>query len=157
MRSQLVSVASAFPGADWDLLVRLPGRVVVAATSGERASPSRAVAEGIAGLDAIAAGRASPSKLVQAVVAAIYTERTGLADDDDETDPRSVLASCARATSVLDDRAEAADRQAYREWLGGIAERIRSAGPSGDAPVKKADVAGAAFLDDLSAALRPPR
>ena len=52
-----------FRRAEWELLVRLPGRVVVAATSAH-VDPARrtTVAEGLAGIDAIAAGRASASR-----------------------------------------------------------------------------------------------
>src|SRR5512138_130492 len=63
-----------FRREEWDLLVRLPGRVVVAATLADPGIPRRAVAEGLAGIDAIAAGRASMSRLVRDVVAAIYDE-----------------------------------------------------------------------------------
>src|SRR5437762_13482060 len=63
-----------FRRAEWELLVKLPGRVVVAATSAQADPPWRTVAEGLAGLDAIAAGRASASRLVRDVVTAIYAE-----------------------------------------------------------------------------------
>src|SRR5439155_14251425 len=67
-----------FRRAEWDLLVKLPGRVVVAATSAQADPARRTVAEGLAGIDAIAAGRASASRLVREIVAAIYDEP----DDD---------------------------------------------------------------------------
>src|SRR5256885_15742444 len=63
-----------FTRAEWDRLVKLPGRVVVAATSAQVDSARHTVLEGLAGIDAIAAGRASVSRLVRDVVAAIYHE-----------------------------------------------------------------------------------
>ncbi|MEV4630765.1 hypothetical protein AB0J90_31325 [Micromonospora sp. NPDC049523] len=64
----------AYSTDEWKLLIRLPGRVLVAATSPRPASPRHAVLEGLAGLEGIAAGRAFDSDLVRAVVAAIYAE-----------------------------------------------------------------------------------
>ncbi|MGW4466842.1 hypothetical protein [Micromonospora sp. NPDC004704] len=64
----------AYSTDEWKLLIRLPGRVLVAATSPQPASPRHAVLEGLAGLEGIAAGRAFDSDLVRAVVAAIYAE-----------------------------------------------------------------------------------
>ncbi|WP_329104684.1 hypothetical protein OG792_30445 [Micromonospora sp. NBC_01699] len=64
----------AYSTDEWKLLIRLPGRVLVAATSPQPASPRHAVREGLAGLEGIAAGRAFDSDLVRAVVAAIYAE-----------------------------------------------------------------------------------
>src|SRR5262249_31368691 len=66
---------STFSREEWDLLVRLPGRVVIAATSAEPDSPHHSVAEGLAGIDAIAAGRNSASTFVRGVVSAIYAEQ----------------------------------------------------------------------------------
>ena len=52
-----------FTRAEWERLVKLPGRVVVAATSAQADSARHTVHEGLAGIDAIAAGRASASRL----------------------------------------------------------------------------------------------
>ena len=49
----------AFAPDEWDLLTRLPARVMIAATSAEPDSDRRTVAEGLAGIDAIAAGKFS--------------------------------------------------------------------------------------------------
>src|SRR5690348_9328225 len=74
-------IDTMFSRNEWDLLVRLPGQVLIAATSAEPDSPRRTVAEGLAGIDAIAAGRGSHNALVRGVVATIYAER----DDDGPT------------------------------------------------------------------------
>ncbi len=114
---------------EWNLLVKLPGRVVVAATSAEPDRPRHTVSEGLAGIDAIAAGRASASRLVRDVVAAIYEEM----DEDTPTaeefrDPpegiAEVLAACRRAAAVLAERVGREDADAYRHWLESIAARV---------------------------------
>ena len=64
----------AFEPHEWELLTRLPARVMIAATSAEPDSDRRTVDEGLAGINAIAAGAASDSDLVKAVVGAIYAE-----------------------------------------------------------------------------------
>src|SRR5262249_25992390 len=126
-----------FSGDEWELLVRLPGRVVVAATSAQPDTARRTVAEGLAGIDAIAAGRASASRLVRDVVAAIYAE-TG--DDEPPAagefhDPAGgiagVLAGCRQAARLLAARAGREDRDAYRHWLEAIAARVCRAARTG--------------------------
>jgi hypothetical protein len=79
---KLTDLASlSFLPSEWELLIRLPAQVVIAATSMEADSAGQTVAEGLAGLDAIAAGRAFDSDLVRAVVAAIYAENDGRSRD----------------------------------------------------------------------------
>jgi hypothetical protein len=127
-----------FSREEWELLVRLPGRVVVAATSAQPDPDRRTVAEGLAGIDAIAAGRASASRLVREVVAAIYTE-----PDDDQpaaeefTDRAGgiagVLDACGEARRLLAERAGRADADAYRHWLESIAVRVCRAARTGGA------------------------
>src|SRR5256885_7669493 len=85
-----------FTRAEWDRLVKLPGRVVVAATSAQVDSARHTVLEGLAGIDAIAAGRASVSRLVRDVVAAIYHE-----PDDDRPAAEEVLDRAARVAPGL--------------------------------------------------------
>ena len=46
----------AFEPHEWELLVRLPARIMIAATSAEKDSDRRTVDEGLAGINAIAAG-----------------------------------------------------------------------------------------------------
>jgi hypothetical protein len=153
--------AMAFPPGEWELLTHLPARVIVAATSAEPDGPRRTVAEGLAGLDAIAAGRAFDSDLVRAVVSAIYAE----ADDDrpaaEEFTDRAaglaeVLAACRRATDVLAARADPADSAAYRQWLQSVAARVCGAARSGGVLGLGGEHVSAAerrFLDDLAIAL----
>jgi hypothetical protein len=126
-----------FQRDEWDLLVRLPGRVVVAATSAQPDTARRTVAEGLAGIDAIAAGRASASRLIRDVVAAIYAE-TG--DDEPPTAEEfhdrvggiaDVLVGCRAAARVLAERAGREDLDAYRHWLEAIAARVCQAARTG--------------------------
>ena len=108
-----------YSAAEWRLLARLPGRVMVATATTRVAD---GVAPGLAGLEGIAAGRASDSDLVRAVVADIYAEaaetygRTATVDE--------VLAECARAVEVLAARADPADSAAYRQWVQSVAARV---------------------------------
>jgi hypothetical protein len=147
------AVAPSFPQAEWDLLVSLPGRVLIAATLVERDRLTHTVTEGLAGIEAIAAGRASPSRLLRDVVATIYAEQV------DDTDPRefadrrsgiaSVLADCRTAARTLERRATCGDGAAYRDWLVDIAVTVCSATRAGGrmTPVERR------FLADLSLAL----
>jgi hypothetical protein len=134
---------------------------MIAATSAEADSPRRTVAEGLAGMDAIAAGRASDSDLVRAVVAAIYAQ-----SEDDQpaaeefTDHAAglagVLTTCEAATQVLAARADPADSAVYRQWLQTIAARVCGASRSRGVPRIGGDRFSAAevsFLADLGAAL----
>ncbi|MBB5870483.1 hypothetical protein F4553_003862 [Allocatelliglobosispora scoriae] len=151
----------AFGPDEWDLLIRLPARVMIAATSAEPDSDERTVAEGLAGIDAIAAGTISDSDLVRAVVGAIYAEQ--------DPDPPSaeqfldrhagiteVLVNCRAASAALGRRADPADANAYRQWITSIAARVCGASRSGGifglggATVSTGEKT---FLDDLYRAL----
>lgn len=153
--------APGYPAAEWRLLTSLPARVVVAATSAEADSPRRTVAEGLAGLEAIAAGRAFDSDLVRAVAAAIYAESGGDGPVAEEfTDRRAgvaeVLVACRRATEVLAARADPADSAAYRQWVQSVAVRVCGAARSGGVLGVGGDQVSQAerqFLDDLATAL----
>jgi hypothetical protein len=155
-----VGVASTFTRAEWDLLVRLPGQVVVAATSAEADSPRRTVAEGLAGIDAIAAGLDSRSPLVRSIVAAIYAEQDDSEPIAEEFADRtaglaSVIASCQHVSAVLGTRCDAENNQAYRDWLTMIATRVCEASRSGGLlGVGGAQVSAAErrFLAEMSAA-----
>jgi hypothetical protein len=151
----------AYPPAEWELLIRLPAQVMIAATSAEADSPRRTVAEGLAGIESIAAGRASDSDLVRAVVAAIYAQ-----SEDDQpaaeefTDPAAglaeVLAACEATTRVLAARADPADSAAYRQWLQSIAARVCGASRSGGVlgiGGERFSAAERRFLAELGAAL----
>ena len=153
--------AMAFAPGEWELLTHLPARVIVAATSAEPDGPRRTVAEGLAGIDAIAAGRAFDSDLVRAVVSAIYAE----ADDDrpaaEEFTDRAaglaeVLEACRRATGLLAARADPADSAAYRQWVQSVAARVCGASRSGGLLGLGGEQVSAAerrFLDELAVAL----
>lgn len=156
------SLLLAFEPHEWELLTRLPARIMIAATSAEADSDRRTVDEGLAGLNAIAAGSSSPSDLVRAVVASIYAE----ADDDPPTAEQfrdrqagitEVLVSCRAAALVLDSRATPADAQAYRAWVQAIAEKVcgaaRSGGVLGIGAVTHSR-AEQQFLSDLAVAMR---
>lgn len=152
-RGSRSTVALSFPPAEWDLIVRLPGRVLVAATAVERDNIGHTVAEGIAGIEAIASGRASPSRLLRDVVAAIYAEQVGDGDPYEFAEPRSgiasVLADCRVAARALARRAPAEDAAAYRNWLVDIAATVCSANRAEGC----ATPAERRFLADLSLAL----
>jgi hypothetical protein len=145
------SVLLAFEPHEWELLTRLPGRVMIAAASAEPDSDRRTVDEGLAGINAIAAGASSESDLVRAAVAAIYEE----ADPDPPTaelfrDPVGgmieVFVSCRAAALVLDSQATPADALAYRQWVESIADKV-----CGDTPSNPAE---REFLHQLTEALR---
>jgi hypothetical protein len=147
-------VEFAFPSGEWQLLTGLPRQVMIAASSAAPDNPGRTVVECLAGLDAIAAGRASDTDLVRAVVAAIYAEAdpgvTVAAEFGDRAAGRTrVLTECRNATGVLAVRADPAESAAYRQWVQSIAARVcaasASSGPPGGAERR--------FLADLGSAL----
>jgi hypothetical protein len=152
----------AFAPDEWALLIHLPARVMIAATSAEPDTARRTVAEGIAGLDAIAAGRSSDSDLVRGIVTAIYAESDDEPPTAEEFTDRpaglsDVLAACRTASAILADRADPADAAAYRHWLETIAARVCAASRSGGVLGLGGERVSAAehrFLADLSAALR---
>jgi hypothetical protein len=150
-----------FTRAEWDRLVKLPGRVVVAATSAQADSARHTVHEGLAGIDAIAAGRASASRLVRDIVVAIYHEPDEDRPVAEEFQDRAagiaaVLAECRDAGRLLAERVDRADADAYWHWLVAIATRVCHAARSGGL----LGIGGAAvspderrFLAELEAAL----
>lgn len=143
-------ITADYSAAEWELLTDLPGRVLVAAASRAPGRPPRGVAAGLAGLEAVAAGRAFDSDLVRAVVAAIYARHDGAtAAADRLADLGDVLAACRAAVRLLRGRADPADSAAYRQWVLSVAARVcRASGP--DAAVASAD---RRFLDRLGGAL----
>jgi hypothetical protein len=146
-----------FRREEWDLLVRLPGRLVVAATLAEPDAHPHSVAEGLAGIDAVAAGRSSVSRLVRDVVTAIYDE--GLAGDemvDPGTAVAAALIACRSATALLAERVGREDADAYRHWLEAIATRVCHAARTADLFGYTGQPVGPArhrFLRALSSAL----
>jgi hypothetical protein len=125
-----------YTNAEWDLLVRLPGRMVAAATCDETAGAGQSVIEALAGLNAIAAGRGSPNALVRQVVGTIYAEldldspSTRDVDAADETASFApILAACRQAAAILAEHGSDADRLAYEKWLESIAIGVCDALP----------------------------
>jgi hypothetical protein len=151
----------AFTTPEWARVVALPRRVIVAATSAEPDNPRRTVAEGLAGLEAVAAGRASDSDLVRAVVADFYAETEDDGPVAEEFVDRvgglaAVLAECREATRLL-GRADPADSAAYRQWIQSIAARVCAAARSGGVLGVGGEQVSAKerrFLADLGKALR---
>ncbi|WP_051366471.1 hypothetical protein [Hamadaea tsunoensis] len=153
----------AFEPEEWDLLTRLPAKVMIAATSAEPDSDQRTVAEGLAGIDAIAAGAVSDSDLVRAVVAAIYAELdpdppTAEQFRDRHAGITEVLVTCRAASLTLTRRADPADAAAYGQWLQNIAARVCGASRTGGVFGLGGSLISDAehtFLVDLDRALRP--
>ncbi|MFK3984658.1 hypothetical protein ACI2K4_30330 [Micromonospora sp. NPDC050397] len=152
----------AYSADEWRLLVRLPGRVLVAATSTEPATPRHAVLEGLAGLEGIAAGRSFDSDLVRAVVVAIYAEPDNSPlQAGRHVDRRdrlaALLVSCQAAVELLADRADPADSAAYRQWVQSVAARVRGAAHPVDRHLGTAGEwvpgIGSSFLGRLGTAL----
>jgi hypothetical protein len=145
---------------EWSLLVRLPGRIVVAATQAVSGPPGRTIAEGIAGIDAVAAGRYSACDLVRDVVAAIYAESDqgpDLAPHSGMTVP-AALADCRRAACLLARRFSRVDGDGYRSWLLAVAARACQAvlpGGLAERGAHDVPVAERSFLSQLDAALHP--
>lgn len=158
--------AGQFSPADWRLVVTLPAEVMIATVATQAEGERRSVAEGLAGLDAIAAGRGSDSDLVRAVVAAIYSE-----PEEDRAEPPAdagdlatrraqVLAACGQVVAILRAHADPADAAAYRHWVLQVAVRVCAASQSGgvlglggDRIAGEYRGPGRDFLDDLAVAL----
>lgn len=152
--------ALRFPRDEWELLVTLPRRVLIAATSATAEVPQPGVADGLAGLAAIAAGHDSRSPLIREVVGAIFAEslhdETALAEAEPRGSRASTLAAARRAAEVLRERADPADAAAYRGWLSEIAHAVcgASATTTGGAGTQ-VRLADHGFLDDLRLCLTP--
>ncbi|MGC4853970.1 hypothetical protein ACLQ24_11350 [Micromonospora sp. DT4] len=143
---------AVYSTAEWDLLISLPARVLVAAAAPGAGRPERGVMAGLAGLDAVAAGRGFDSDLVRAVVAAIYARHDGApAPAARLTDLVDLLAACRAAARVLRRRADPADSAAYRQWVQSVAARVCRAVPGPDG--RPASPADRRFLDRLGDAL----
>lgn len=140
--------------AEWDLLVRLPGRMVAAATSDETFGARQSVIEALAGLNAIAAGRGSPNALVRQVVGTIYAEldldspsTRNVANADETVSLAPILAACRQAAAILADHGSDADRLAYEKWLESIAIGVCDASPmTGDVGATMMRVATERYL-----------
>jgi hypothetical protein len=166
--------ASGFTANQWRLVTKLPAEIMIATiaiqddASPRHSDPTAAgkqrhtVAEGLAGLDAIAAGRSSDSDLVRAVVAAIYAEpeddrpQESPHRDDPQAGRAQVLADCRRVVDILRASADPADGAAYRHWVQQVAVRVCAAARSGGVLGIAGEAIGSperSFLDELGAAL----
>jgi hypothetical protein len=111
--------ASSLPPGEWDLLTRLPARMLAAALTLTGATPP--MSEGLAAVAAIAAGRASRTALVREVVAAVYARDDPVAGTAPPS-PGAVCAECAAAGRILAQRVPAKEAAAYRRWVLHVAE-----------------------------------
>lgn len=154
------SAALAFERDEWELIVTLPRRVLMAALAAAPADGRRA-AEGIAGIEAIASGLASPSPLVREVVACIYSEThrepEELIGDDGDFGAVQTLAACRYASEVLGLRCDPTDATAYRDWVSHIAAVVTGVaqGAAGTAHTGRVGLVESRFLYALGGVLRP--
>lgn len=156
--------ALAFDRDEWELIVTLPRRVLMAAVAAAPAE-GRPAAEGIAGIEAIASGLASTSPLVREVVGSIYSEayhESPLHADEvigaGESGMVQTLAACRYASEVLGTRATPDDAGAYRDWLLHIASVVTGVAQGVTAPsaaVGRVGLAESRFLYALGGVLRP--
>jgi hypothetical protein len=152
-----------FDRDEWEMLVTLPRRVLIAASAAEVAQHERSVDQGVAGIEAIASGHGSSSRLVRDVVAAIFAESYHVAGagqpagaEPSDGDALQTLAACRYASEVLSQRCASADAAAYRSWLHHIAAAATRV--QRRAPVTvggRVAVAESNFLYALDGILRP--
>lgn len=134
-----MSSRMAFSDEEWGLLVGLPQSVMMAAISAESDGARRSHTEGSAGLDAIAAGRDSGSRLVEDVAGALVAqlgepevgEATPLVEISDRADAEAVLGQARSAAALLHAKAGPGEAAAYKHWIVGIAEQVVNAAKSG--------------------------
>jgi hypothetical protein len=130
------ALSLAFSRDEWELVVTLPRRVLLAAVAAAPAGGRRA-AEGIAGIEAIASGLASSSALVREIVGAIYAE--SVPDTEESAADAGVttvrtLAACRYAAQVVAARTGIDDAAAYRGWLLHIAAVVSGVAQGVTAP-----------------------
>lgn len=131
------SAALAFDRDEWELIVTLPRRVLLAALASAPAE-GRSAYEGIAGIEAIASGLTSASPLVREVVGSIFSENhrepKGLLGYGEDADGGAgvvqTLAACRYASEVLGTRCTPEDATAYRQWVSHIAAVVTPVTPA---------------------------
>jgi len=153
------SVALAFDRDEWELIVTLPRRVLMAALASAPAG-GRAAAEPIAGIEAIASGLASASPLVREVVGSIYSENHREPEEligDGDLGAVQTLAACRYASEVLEMRCHADDAAAYRQWVSHIAAVVIGVaqGAAGEVRTGRVGLVESRFLYALGGVLRP--
>ena len=148
----------AFGRDEWELVVTLPRRVLLAAVA-VAGDGGRRIAEDVAGIEAIASGLASTSPLVREIVAAIYAEshhEPQAAPGGAELETVRTLAACRYAAQVVAARRGPGDADAYREWLLDIALAVSGAGPGALTPAQGRGPGPAwQLVSVLDAVLRP--
>jgi hypothetical protein len=137
---QPVFTELGFTDEEWGLLVGLPQAVLTAASAAESDGTRRTLAENAAGLEAIAEGRESPSRLVTAVAHDVVS-RVGDPEAGEELpiiepdDPKAMIADAllrARTASLLlANKVDEGEAGAYKHWLVNVAEQVVSAAPTG--------------------------
>jgi len=115
------------------------------------------VAEGLAGIEAIAAGRVSASPLVRDIVSAIYLEDEAYAPPSagilgGASGVGRALAACRVAAAFLEQAVPRAEADAYRHWLESIAARVCQTSRATMFRIAGAP-ADTRFLGELAAAL----
>lgn len=140
MTDQPVYSLFGFSDEEWGLLVGLPHAVLTAASAAESDGTRRTMAENAAGLEAVSAGRESPSRLVTAVAGELVS-RLGDPETGEElpvitpADPaaviQDVLSRAGSAAKLLASRVDEGEAGAYKHWLLGIAESVVGAASSG--------------------------
>jgi hypothetical protein len=152
------AVSRAFDRDEWELIVTLPRRVLMAAVAAAPADGRRA-AEGIAGIEAIASGLASASLLVREVVGSLYAESYHDPDalpSDADVLAVQTLAACRYASEVVSARCSEPDATAYREWLTHIAAVVAGVAQGVATPQPgRVGLAESRFLYALGGVLRP--
>lgn len=140
MTEQPVYSTLGFSDEEWGLLTGLPLAVLTAASAAESDSTRRTLAEGAAGLEAVAAGREGASPLVAAVAHEVVS-RAGDPEAGEEVplispeDPKAyitdVLDRAGAAAALLRGKVDEGEAGAYAHWLVSIAEQVVTAAPSG--------------------------
>jgi hypothetical protein len=135
-----LSYQDIFGAEEWNLLLDLPQNVIAAASAAESDSTRRTLAEGVAGLDAIAEGRGSGNPLVETVAGKLVRRLGDPAHGADSpiargnVDANSMIESCLARVSTANDvlrKVSDGDAGAYRHWLVSIAESVVSAATTG--------------------------
>ena len=150
------SAALAFDRDEWELIVTLPRRVLMTALAS--APGERRAAEGIAGIEAIASGLASPSSLVREVVGSIYSENHREPEEligDGDVGAVQTLAACRYASEVLGARCDPHDAAAYRQWVSHIAAVVTGVAQTDTAHTGRLALAENRFVYALGGVLRP--
>jgi len=140
MTEQPVYTMLGFSDGEWGLLTGLPLAVLTAASAAESDGTRRTLAEGAAGLEAVAAGREGASPLVTAIAQEVVS-RAGDPEAGEELpvisppDPKAYIADvldrAGAAHALLRGKVDEGEAGAYAHWLVSIAEQVVTASPSG--------------------------